>query len=181
MYLATQITKCSSSHVHQQEAHETNTIEVVRNDGLSRVQTLQIPNTTPLPLRSPITELQHAIYNTSISKVSKFLSTQPLIIKCDDTRYHALHSAAALGIMHCNCNEAVEICRKLIEAGADVLVKDKDGNTALHWAARSGHCGVIKLLLNRNCPIGMSLFMVQSNQPMQFFNLRSLTIFRCSK
>lgn len=92
--------------------------------------------------------------------------------------------AAALGISRLNCEEAVEISRRLIEAGGDVLFRDKDGNTAMHWAARGGHGGLVRLLLSRNCPIGEILFVYDvclylMNVPL--FLTLFFRCFRCSK
>ena len=46
------------------------------------------------------------------------------------------------------------ICTALTEGGVDVCLRDRDGNTALHWGGRSGSVEVLKVLLRRNCPIG---------------------------
>lgn len=41
----------------------------------------------------------------------------------------------------------------LLESGANIEAKTRDGLTALHCAARSGHDQVIDMLLQRNAPI----------------------------
>lgn len=41
----------------------------------------------------------------------------------------------------------------LLEGGANIEAKTRDGLTALHCAARSGHDQVIDMLLQRNAPI----------------------------
>ena len=113
----------------------------------------------PLPLRNPSSDLHLAISNASIQSVEEFLSNdsaQSLIHKPDDMGYHPLHMACALGMLY-NGNEGLEITYKLIDGGADVLCRDKDGNTPLHWAARSGHVAVLRLLLSRNCPMGKNI------------------------
>ncbi|XP_047101595.1 TD and POZ domain-containing protein 1-like isoform X2 [Schistocerca piceifrons] len=43
---------------------------------------------------------------------------------------------------------AVEEVRLLLAAGADVVARDVDGETALHWAALRGHAAVVRLLLS---------------------------------
>ncbi|KAF2685719.1 kinase-like protein, partial [Lentithecium fluviatile CBS 122367] len=43
--------------------------------------------------------------------------------------------------------EMLDAVKRLLEMGADVLGKDKDGRTALHYAAGRGHEGVVQLLL----------------------------------
>ena len=45
--------------------------------------------------------------------------------------------------------ENAEIVQKLIEAGADIEMKDrKHGSTALLWACQNGHTNVVKILLH---------------------------------
>jgi len=51
--------------------------------------------------------------------------------------------------------------KALLTGGADVLLVDKDGYTALHWAAREGHAACIVLLLEAGAPLevkGVSAF-----------------------
>ncbi|MDX2074033.1 MAG: ankyrin repeat domain-containing protein [Alphaproteobacteria bacterium] len=43
--------------------------------------------------------------------------------------------------------EAINVVQALLESGADVNVKDKDGQTALYYAARVGNAGVVNYLL----------------------------------
>ncbi|KAI9889110.1 MAG: hypothetical protein M1814_005771 [Vezdaea aestivalis] len=45
------------------------------------------------------------------------------------------------------------IIQLLLENGADIEAKDKEGRTALHWAAENGHEAVIKLLLEKGADI----------------------------
>lgn len=164
------------SHVHRQEqeenlacestTHYTDEPMVTDQHTTSPEIAVLKPNPVPLPLRNPRSELQHAICNASVHEVSQIIvnassNAASLINERDDSGYHTLHSASALGILdHLgpNCEESVEICRLLLEAGADVMWKDKDGNTPVHWAARAGHCRVVELLLLRNCPIGKYSF-----------------------
>jgi ankyrin repeat protein len=51
--------------------------------------------------------------------------------------------------------------KALLTGGADVLLADKGGNTALHWAAQKGHTACILLLLEAGVPLevkGVSAF-----------------------
>ena len=41
-----------------------------------------------------------------------------------------------------------KVVKILVEAGADVNAKRKDGKTALRWATEEGHRGVAKILRN---------------------------------
>jgi len=45
--------------------------------------------------------------------------------------------------------------KALLTGGADVLLVDKEGDTALHWAARKGHTTCITLLLEAGAPLDM--------------------------
>jgi len=115
----------------------------------------------PPPLRNPRSTLQLAICTGSVSEVSQICSTvaissSSILAERDDAGFHPLHSAAALGLQpHFgpHCHEALEICRLLIDAGADVTCRDADGNTPVHWAARAGHGDVLGLLLLKSCPL----------------------------
>ena len=115
----------------------------------------------PSPLNSPRSNLQLAVRNGSVLEVSQICSTldssQPSVInERDDAGFHPLHSAAALGLLDQfgpNCQESLEICKLLLNIGADVMCLDKEGNTPVHWAARAGHIEVLRLLLVRNCPL----------------------------
>ena len=43
-------------------------------------------------------------------------------------------------------NGHTEVVNLLIEKGADIHVKDNDGDTPLHWASRDGLTEVVNLL-----------------------------------
>jgi len=43
--------------------------------------------------------------------------------------------------------------KALLTGGADVLLADKKGDTALHWAAREGHTACVSLLLEAGAPL----------------------------
>lgn len=50
----------------------------------------------------------------------------------------------------------VEICRLLIEAGANVKAIDDEAQTALHWAAWQGHVEVVRLLCDHGANVEAS-------------------------
>ena len=44
---------------------------------------------------------------------------------------------------------SINIIEELIEANADINAADKEGKSALHWAAQVNYVEVVKLLLER--------------------------------
>jgi len=50
----------------------------------------------------------------------------------------------------------LEKVKKLLDRGADVNARDKDGWTPLHWASVHGHLDVIKLLVERGADVNAS-------------------------
>lgn len=76
-----------------------------------------------------------------------------------------IHSACSLCMKNPqNSSIATDIVRALITAGADASVCDLEGNTPLHWAARSGDRGATELLLLKNCPKGMYYRLLQPSE-----------------
>lgn len=55
----------------------------------------------------------------------------------------ALHMAAA--------NGHTTTCELLLQAGANVNVKNSAGNTPLHWAALNGHLAAVKVSKSCSC------------------------------
>jgi hypothetical protein len=47
----------------------------------------------------------------------------------------------------------LDICRLLIDKGADIEAKDREGWTPLHWAAQRGHIEVVRLLCDHGADI----------------------------
>lgn len=88
-----------------------------------------------------------AMQNELISRPREFFQRR------DSKGYCPIHSACSL-CMHDlqNSSTATDIVRTLIAAGAEASVCDTEGNTPLHWAARSGDRGTAELLLLKNCP-----------------------------
>lgn len=62
----------------------------------------------------------------------------PVNTKEDEVENTALHMAAA--------NGHLEVVKFLLEAGADINLKNKNENTALHWASLNGKLDVVKFL-----------------------------------
>lgn len=72
----------------------------------------------------------------------------------DSQCFTPLHLSASLDYASVGSGVPAEITRMLLSAGADVRCVDKYGNTALHWAARSGNGDVAHLLTLKNCSLG---------------------------
>ena len=70
-----------------------------------------------------------------------------------------LHNAASGG--------RVETVRYLIREGSDVSLKEDNGNTALHLAARFGHAPVVDVLLNSKSSPGVDAVNSYSLTPRQ--------------
>ncbi|KAJ3291366.1 hypothetical protein HK104_006161 [Borealophlyctis nickersoniae] len=49
-----------------------------------------------------------------------------------------------------------ELCRKILDAGADIKQRDEDGKTLLHAAAGAGNESVVRLLLERGCNVHLT-------------------------
>lgn len=77
------------------------------------------------------------------------------LAKLDDAGYCPLHTAAALSMLTpSNTNLAYDICKLLIDAGADASYADSYGNTPLHWAARAGNERAAHLMMLNKCQTG---------------------------
>jgi ankyrin repeat protein len=48
---------------------------------------------------------------------------------------------------------SIEICQRLIEAGADLNLKSLGGNTILHFMAGGGHIQIVRLLMENGANI----------------------------
>ena len=157
-FLATTTTTTATATTNNNE------MDVLAND--EDMASLIMPNIIlPLPLRNPMTDLQLAICKGSVIEVNRICSAMSaakspsmslMINQRDEAGYFPLHSAVALCLLDdfgLNRPDSLEICQLLIDTGADVTCRDKEGNTAVHWASRAGHVGVLGLLLVRNCPL----------------------------
>ena len=61
---------------------------------------------------------------------------------------------ADVSLLHALCAEGLISCAlRLLEHKADVDAKDKNGETALHWAARNGHEAAVRLLLDHKADV----------------------------
>eukprot|EP00435_Cladocopium_sp_Y103_P068062 s165_g31.t1 len=82
----------------------------------------------------------HASELGKLGAVRNFLRMDPgLVHRADGAGLTALHWAAQEG--------HVQVCRVLLEAAADVEVKERKSRTPLHSAAFNGNADVVKLLL----------------------------------
>ena len=159
------------SHVKQQEVtHDSNSPTDDSQSGNMADETASAKQneqkTTayqlPLPLRSPQTTLQAAICKGAVNEVSHICAqlsasnSSVMLNDRNDAGYHPFHFTAALGLLGgvgSNGEISSQICRILIDGGADVTSRDKEGNTPLHWASRAGHSGMLSMLLSMSCPL----------------------------
>ena len=68
----------------------------------------------------------------------------PAIDRQDADGFTALHNASALP--PAESDVALELCRALVECGADASVCDADGFTCLHWSAAVGAIEIVRFL-----------------------------------
>uniref|UniRef100_A0A6S8HTR1 histone deacetylase n=1 Tax=Amphora coffeiformis TaxID=265554 RepID=A0A6S8HTR1_9STRA len=99
--------------------------------------------------------LHQAICEMDIESLQTQLSNSSyLMAEMDEAGFAPLHTACALRLKHPDHSvAAVELTKLLIQSGADVSVVDRNGNTALHWAARAGDREVVEILLRKSCPL----------------------------
>ena len=72
----------------------------------------------------------------------------------DECGFAPLHSACAMRLARADDNETPsELVRLLLASGSDPMGRDKDENTPLHWAARSGDVLSASSLLMKNATI----------------------------
>ena len=78
-----------------------------------------------------------------------------LVVVVDSKGFCPIHSACSLCLKDPqNSSIATEIVRMMTSVGADVSVVDSNGNTPLHWAARSGDKSTAEFLLLKASPKG---------------------------
>ena len=100
--------------------------------------------------------LHKAVCDMDVATLQSQLSLSPdSFDRRDEKGYCPIHSACALCLKDpINSTMTSEIVRMLITAGADVSIRDLEGNTSLHWAARAGDKDTVELLLVKNNPKG---------------------------
>ena len=106
--------------------------------------------------------LHKAVCDMDIAAVQSQLSSRPdYFDRRDEKGYCPIHSACALCINDpSNSTMTAEIVRMLISAGADASIRDPEGNTPLHWAARAGDKATAELLLVKNNPKGKMMLKI---------------------
>jgi ankyrin repeat protein len=98
--------------------------------------------------------LHKAVCDMDIGAVQSHMSGD-YFERRDQKGFCPIHSACALCLKASTASSvASEIVRMLINAGADASIRDLDGNTPLHWAARAGDKETAELLLVKNNPKG---------------------------
>jgi SHAQKYF class myb-like DNA-binding protein len=104
------------------------------------------------------TKLHQAICDVDVVSLKTHLGvlanlSDGVLQRQDENGYCPLHTACAMTMAYPEKAAQVgEMVRMLLGAGADPTRGDNQGNTALHWASRSGDRHVTELLLLKNCP-----------------------------
>jgi len=98
--------------------------------------------------------LHKSVCDMDIAAVQSQLSSRPdYFDRRDEKGFCPIHSACALCMNDpMNFNVTSEMVRMLINAGVDASIRDPEGNTPLHWAARAGDRATAQLLLVKNNP-----------------------------
>ena len=87
----------------------------------------------PLGLPSSAKSILHqAVHDGDLSAVQRLTAADPTLINAADE----LEGVTALmtASISVNPKAVIEVTKALLEAGASLTLKDKKGNTALHWA-----------------------------------------------
>jgi ankyrin repeat protein len=91
-------------------------------------------------------EIHSAAAAGDLARVQALAAADRAVVNiADDRSCRPLHWAADAG--------AVDVASYLLNQGADLEVRDVDGDTPLHWAAARGRCSMIELLLARGAKI----------------------------
>jgi SHAQKYF class myb-like DNA-binding protein len=104
------------------------------------------------------TRLHQAICDVDVVSLKNHLGvlanlSDGVLQRQDENGYCPLHTACAMTMAYPEKAAQVgEMVRMLLGVGADPTREDNHGNTALHWASRSGDRHVTELLLLKNCP-----------------------------
>jgi len=98
--------------------------------------------------------LHKSVCDMDIFTLQSQLSSRPdCFDRRDEKGYCPIHSACSLCLKDpMNSTVTAEIVRMLIAAGVDASIRDLDGNTPLHWAARAGDKATVEFLLVKNNP-----------------------------
>ncbi|GAX16962.1 hypothetical protein FisN_5Hh340 [Fistulifera solaris] len=86
--------------------------------------------------------------------MNKMYQSGNVLNRQDDAGFRPLHSACAMILKDPDsASTIIKIISRLLDLGADPSLLDSDGNTSLHWAARSGERSVVRQLLDRSAAV----------------------------
>ena len=93
------------------------------------------------------TQLFYFCENGMTSSVVRMLEMRSIDVEAKEGKFGwtCLHIAAD--------NGHLDICRLLLDKGAQVEAKDNRGCTPLHWAAREGYVEIVRLLCDRGADV----------------------------
>ena len=111
----------------------------VRIKMLEALSNVDIPDNDD---RTPLMLAQMQDYSTAYEVTSTFLDKEVDVNHTDNNGNTAL-------LLHTDrhCNK--DVVKELIRAGADINAKNKDGNTALHFALKNGNIDVSRFLVKK--------------------------------
>ena len=72
---------------------------------------------------------------------------------CDKSLYNLQDEGGWTPLVWAIENGHSNVVKLLISAGADVHMRDAEGNVSIHWGAYSGNTEIIKLLIGRGADI----------------------------
>jgi ankyrin repeat protein len=102
------------------------------------------PGSRRYPSKKEYTPLWFAVRSGALSIVRIFLATGAGVnLQSKERRATVLHQVMEFEIPCIDCIKAI------LDAGADVDLRDKGGNTVLHQASRNGHEVVVRILLDK--------------------------------
>jgi len=111
------------------------------------------------PLPNEYTALHLAVLSENFTIVEQVVNQSPKLLKMATTQDQAT------ALMLAAARDLTAICDKLLRAGSDPCLVDKDGSNVMHHAARSGKSDCIRVLaLNNQVKLQLNLLVKSPNK-----------------